>query len=168
MSTLTPTPTPTPTPTLQSSTYIDANLDELAGEMPLFEQQRIQNLRCPPPLSPVYANAKIVAINEQMATQKSALASLEAQISALEQIYKINFAINQVNYYTRTAINQPPQIIIANNSTPQNVQLTFNLNPPLQGPPGVAGLKGRIGPSGVSGNLGIQGSVGYWGQKGKP
>ena len=149
---------------LQASTYANQNLDDLYGQMPPSEVAKIQNARCPPPLSPSYANAKIVAMNALIATQKNALASLEAQITALEKRYKINFSINQVNYYADAGSNKQPQMSISGpNSYPLNPQLSFTINQPVAGPKGPQGPNGPGGPKGISGDQGQKGPKGYWG-----
>lgn len=150
---------------LQASTYAYQNLDDLYGEIPPFEAAKIQNARCPPPQSPSYANAKIVAMNALIATQKNALASLEAQITALEKRYKINFSINQINYFTAaaSAYSQAQMSISGPNTYPLNPQLSFTIKQPLAGPQGPQGPNGMHGPKGIIGVQGNKGSTGYWG-----
>ena len=135
--------------------------------MPPFEANRIQNLRCPPPLKPSYANAKIVAINAEITKQKNALTNLDTQITDIEQRYKINFAVDKVNYIVNSETAMTPNIIVGGpNTYPLNPKLTFNINPPLTGLTGQQGPPGPMGQNGISGEMGNSGPPGYWGNRG--
>ncbi len=145
-------------------------LDSLAGKvidgerMPQFELDKIQNLRCPPPVEPIVANQQLQLLNQQMQKQNNQLSNIVKQIALIKSIYKVQFQINTVNVYDETASNIKPQLIITG-SLP-NPQLSFIIQPANQGMPGRDGGSGPPGNSGGSGLSGIQGNQGYWGKQG--
>lgn len=145
-------------------------LDNLAdkkidGEvMPQFELNKIQGLRCPPPLEPTVANAQLQLLNQQMQTQNNQLSNIVKQIALIKSIYKTQFQMNSVSVYDETANNIKPQLIITG-SLP-NPQLSFIIQPANQGMPGRDGGAGPPGNAGGSGLSGIQGNTGYWGSQG--
>jgi hypothetical protein len=166
----TPTPAPGPssswTNNLTGEYAAYAAIDDLRNDptFPAFEWNKLEDLRCPPPLKPTVANANLVYLNQQMQTQNNTIQNMVTQIQNIQAIYKTQFAINTVSVYTPTATNVTPQLTVTG-SLP-NPQLTFTIQSAPQGPAGkkgTPGLPGNIGPPGLRG---IPGKQGYWGVQG--
>jgi len=134
------------------------------ADIPTWEQEKIQNLRCPAPLLPSYASPKINATNSTISNQQSEIASLEQQIADIMARYKINFSIGTVSYFTSNASNVMPIVDIS--GTIPNPTLSFTLLLPSPGPAGPQGQPGPIGTPGISGSHGFVGLTGYWGPEG--
>ena len=130
--------------------------DSSLEKMPNSVIQQIKCKICPAPLGPEVANAQLTAINSTIQKQADIIELLETKVNALEKKYKINFQMN-----TTSSTTDAPSLTVG--GTLSNVLLDFRLNPPSQGPTGIAGsngLRGAIGPMGPKGNLG---PTGYWG-----
>ena len=146
-----------------SSTFADV---KTPTTMPASEKQRIQNLKCPPPLKPSQANAQIRSLNQSIQAQQTQIEILEKTISDLEKRYKISF----------TCDNAPTFISSINGSTAgptsnlsgsiTNPNISIQMISPTQGAQGIPGNQGVQGQSGKAGIPGIQGQPGYYGMRG--
>jgi hypothetical protein len=134
-------------------------------KMPAFEVQKIKDLKCPLPILPSKATAKINALNSEMQTQMSEIANLEQQVRYLEKVYKISFTCNN-NPKFDVQSNELPSIDLSGSIT--NINLDFHLweaatgikgMPGNQGDFGVNGPNAIAGPAGISGYYGIRGNT---------
>ena len=146
-----------------STTFADV---KTPTTMPASQKQRIQNLKCPPPLKPSQANAQIRSLNQSIQAQQTQIEILEKTISDLEKRYKISF----------TCDNAPTFISSINGSTAgptsnlsgsiTNPNISIQMISPTQGAQGIPGNQGVQGQSGKAGIPGIQGQSGYYGMRG--
>ena len=165
------------TPSSTTNAYLDNNLsgsfsaiqwlDNLPNQIidgqkiSQFELNKIQNLRCPPPVDPTVANSQLQLLNQAMQEQNNQLSDIVSQIALIKSIYKIQFQINSVNVYNENATNVKSQMIITGELP--NPQLSFIIQPANTGIPGRNGGAGPPGNSGGPGLPGMQGIQGYWG-----
>jgi hypothetical protein len=156
---------PSPSNQLTGTDAAYQMIDDLYGQVPQFEWNKIQDLKCPPPLKPTIANANLILLNQQMQTQKNAISSLQAQVANIQAIYKTQFSVNTVSVYTPQATNVTPQLTVTG-SLP-NPQLNFTIRPAPPGTPGTIGTAGPPGSIGIPGMRGIPGKQGYWGSQAK-
>jgi len=132
-------------------------------EMPESQIQRIKDLKCPPPLAPSQANAKLRALNSSIQKQASQIEILEQLIKDLESRYKITFTCDSAPVFDLQSVGGPT-IDLSGSLT--NVNLTIHMYDALPGIPGAQGVQGVQGNTGNSNLPGIQGTVGYYGMRG--
>ena len=132
-------------------------------EMPESEIQRIKDLKCPPPLAPSQANAKLRALNSSIQKQASQIEILEQLIKDLESRYKITFTCDSAPVFDLQSISHPT-IDLSGSITNVNLSIhMYNAMPGIQGAPGLQGPQGNTGNSNIPGT---QGTIGYYGMRG--
>ena len=132
-------------------------------EMPESEIQRIKDLKCPPPLAPSVANARLRALNSSIQKQASQIEILEKLIKDLESRYKITFTCDSAPVFDLQSVSHPT-IDLSGSIT--NVNLSIHMYNALPGIQGVQGLQGPQGNTGNSNIPGRQGTIGYYGMRG--
>ena len=131
--------------------------------MPAQIVQRIEDLKCPPPILPSQQTAEINELNNQMLKQASEIDILEKLIEDLEKRYRISFTCNpEVKYDLKST--QLPRVDISGNLT--NVYLEFHLWESRKGIKGIKGYQGDQGKQGETAPSGKQGPTGYYGVRG--
>ena len=132
-------------------------------EMPPQIVQRLQDLKCPPPIRPSKASARINALNAAMQKQASEIELLEKQVGDLEKRYKISFSCENNPKYDLGS-SDLPKMDISGNLT--NLILDFHLWQARAGIQGINGDQGDQGVTGLSLGQGPQGISGYYGVRG--
>ena len=147
-----------------SNQNVFQNSNNAPEAMPVSVIQKIKSLICPPPMQPSTANARIVALNQEIQKQADEIELLEKMVVDLEQRYQLQFSIGQVSVFNSDIVNPTPTLNISGNIP--NIALDFALIPP---PPGIPGIPGRTGNQGKPGPMGQDGNIGktgYWGNRG--
>jgi len=146
-----------------SSTFADV---KTPTTMPASQKQRIQNLKCPPPLKPSQANAQIRSLNQSIQAQQTQIEILEKIISDLEKRYKITFTCDNAPTFVSPNGDTPATAIVDLNGSITNPNITIQMISAGKGLQGIPGNQGRQGQSGKAGIPGIQGQPGYYGMRG--
>ena len=132
-------------------------------EMPASVVQRIKDLKCPPPILPSKASAKINALNSAMEAQATEIAILEELVTNLESRYKISFTCDNNPQFDLTN-TELPRIDLSGNLT--NISLDLHLWEAQSGPIGLPGDQGEMGIRGSNALEGPPGISGYYGIRG--
>ena len=135
---------------------------ELPDKMPMPQSQiqRIADLKCPRPLNPSVANARINSLSTSVQKQVRAIENLENLIEDLEKRYKIRFTCDPAPTFDISG-NDQPNVKLSGNLT--NVNIGISLHGASIGLKGNIGSGGDQGDKGDQNNNGVSGTVGYYG-----
>ena len=137
------------------------NPDEMP--MPQSQIQRIADLKCPRPLKPSVANARITAVNKSIQKQVKQIEMLENLINDLEKRYKIRFTCDPAPVFNISGSDQP-SVDLTGNLT--NVNIGINMHGASKGRYGLPGMQGDQGDRGNKNVPGSIGNDGYYGIRG--
>jgi len=132
-------------------------------KIPPAVEQRIKDLKCPPPIKPSQVSVKINALNLAMQAQMNEIKLLVDQVNDLEKRYKISFSCKN-NPKMNLQSQELPQMELGGNLT--NLILDFRLWQAEAGIEGIYGDQGEQGSRGTNAVQGIQGISGYYGIRG--
>ena len=129
-------------------------------EIPFAIQQRIRDMKCPPPVRPTEQTVNLKEMEVAMRKSMDDIDLLEKQVDDLEKRYKITFLVKNQPKYNATS----PDVKIS--GFVNNIVLDFFMVPPQQGEKGFQGPQGQQGLRGRRNKPGIQGPYGYYGNRG--
>ena len=129
-------------------------------EVPFAIQQRIRDMKCPPPIRPSQQSANLIEMQVAMRKSMDQIDLLEKQVDDLEKRYKITFLVkNQPKYNVDS-----PNVKIS--GFVNNVVLDFYKTQPKSGEVGYQGPQGHQGLRGKINKPGTRGPYGYYGHRG--
>tara|TARA_B110000858_G_scaffold183806_1_gene224462 strand:+ start:31 stop:456 length:426 start_codon:yes stop_codon:yes gene_type:complete len=129
-------------------------------EVPFAIQQRIRDMKCPPPIRPSQQSANLIEMQVAMRKSMDQIDLLEKQVDDLEKRYKITFLVkNQPKYNVDS-----PNVKIS--GFVNNVVLDFYMTQPKSGEVGYQGPQGEQGLRGKINKPGMRGPYGYYGNRG--